>query len=202
MVIVWSKGNGSGDSFEKQSSKTTNASSLSDLVVDCILNCPICQQLLFAPVTLNCSHNFCQHCIGEWREKQEDVEKTCPSCRELIQGEYRVHTLDKILEKVESEIDEQKDKDKREEQKKKHSQFMESRPKQVENAIREPLVNPVIETATTEFVISNGRLAQARIQFDSGHDRVYNEGSSGFDTFRNACNSDQNYQDFDVDLQV
>ena len=133
----------------------------------------------------------------------EKVEKTCPSCRELIQGEYRVHTLDKILEKVESEIDEQKDKDKREEQKKKHSQFMESRPKLVGNSITEqPLVNPVIETATTEFVISNGRLAQARIQFDSGHDRVYNEGDSGFDTFCNAFNSDQNYQDFDVDLQV
>ena len=70
MVIVWSQGNGSGDSIENESSKTTNAS-LSDLVVDCILNCPICQQLLFALVTLNCSHNFCQHCIGEWREKQE-----------------------------------------------------------------------------------------------------------------------------------
>ena len=192
MVIVWSKGNGSGDSIEKQSSKTTTASSLSDLVVDCILNCPICQQLLFAPVTLNCSHNFCQHCIGEWREKQEEVEKTCPSCRELIQGEYRVHTLDKILEKVESEIDEQKDKNQREEQKKKHSQFMESRQKKVE--ILEPLVNPYIETATTWFVVSNGQLFQARIQFDSGRAIVYREGVSGFDTFCNAFNSDQDYR--------
>ena len=171
-------------------SKITNAS-LSDLVVDSILDCPICQQLLFAPVTLNCSHNFCQHCIGEWIEKQEG-RKTCPFCREMIQGEYRVYTLDKILEKVESEIDEQKDKNQREEQKKKHSQFMESRQKKVE--ILEPLVNPFIETATTWFVVSNGQLFQARIQFDSGHGRVYREGVSGFDTFCNVFNSDQDYR--------
>ena len=100
-------------------------------------------------------------------------------------------------------MDEQKDKDKREEQKRKHAQFMENRPRQVRNAsIEEPLVNPVIETATTEFVISNGSLAQARIQFDSGHDIIYNEGNSGFDTFRHAFNSDQDYQDFDADFQT
>ena len=57
-------------------------------------------------------------------------------------------------------------------------------------------------TATTEFVISNGCLAQAWIQFESGLDIIYNEGNSGFDTFRNAFNSDQDYQDFDADLQI
>ncbi len=84
----------------------------------------------------------------------------------------------------------------------KHSQFMERHPRQVGNSTTEPLVNPVIETATTEFVISNGCLAQARIQFESGLDIIYNEGNSGFDTFRNAFNSDQDYQDFDADLQI
>ena len=171
--------------------------SISDLAG--ILDCPICLGLLFAPVVLNCTHTFCQHCIGEWREESN----TCPSCRKEIESENRVNLLDKILEKVESEIDKKEDKDKREEQKRKHTQFMENRPRQVRNAsIEEPLVNPVIETATTEFVISNGRLAQARIQFDSGHDIIYNEGNSGFDTFRNAFNSDQDYQDFDADLQM
>ena len=79
---------------------------------------------------------------------------------------------------------------------------MENRLRQGRNAIAEPLVNPVIEMATTEFVISNGSLAQARIQFGSGHDRVYNEVNSVFDTFRNAFNSDQDYQDFHADLQM
>ena len=164
-----------------------------------LLACSICLELLYAPMTLNCSHSFCQYCIGRWRE--EEKKTTCPFCRELIESENRVHTLDKILEKVESEMDKQEDKDKREEQKRKHAQFMENRQRQV-TSIEEPLVNPVIETATTEFVISNGRLAQARIQFDSGHDITYNEGNSEFDTFCNGFNSDQDYQDFDADLQI
>ena len=166
-----------------------------------ILKCPTCLELLFAPVVLNCSHNFCLHCIGEWKESRKEEVKTCPSCRKMIESENRV--LDKILEMVESEMDKKEDKDKSEEQKRKHTQFMENHPRQIENAITEqPLVNPVIKTATTEFVISNGRLAQARIQFDSGHDIIYKEGNSGFDTFRNAFNSDQDYQDFDADLQM
>ena len=43
-----------------------------------LLDCPICLELLFAPVTLNCAHTFCQLCIGKWREEQNQT--TCPKC--------------------------------------------------------------------------------------------------------------------------
>ena len=44
--------------------------------------CPICQQLLFAPVVLNCKHIFCQHCIGEAREEERKAKRKdkCPYC--------------------------------------------------------------------------------------------------------------------------
>ena len=97
-----------------------------------VLDCPICLELLFAPVALNCSHTFCQHCIGIWRKENN----TCPCCREEIMSANRVNTLDKIIDKVESEMDEQEgeekqdeDKKKREEQKKKHAEFLINHPR-------------------------------------------------------------------------
>ena len=155
-----------------------------------ILECPICLELLFAPVALNCTHNFCQHCIGKWRKEKS----TCPSCRELIQGEYRVHTLDKILEKVESEMDEQEDKEKREEQKRKHSQFMKNHPRQVGNAIPEEVVaRDVIRREMTEFVSANGILSQVRIQFDHAP-AVINPEDTEFELFRNVFNTNEEYE--------
>ena len=46
-----------------------------DLALEMV--CQICKKLLFKPVVLNCTHSFCQHCIGE----SKDV---CPSCQQLI----------------------------------------------------------------------------------------------------------------------
>jgi RING-type zinc-finger len=58
------------------------------------LICPICQDLLYNPVSLLCGHNFCFACLDWWLERvqqrQEDEEyattttPTCPTCREVI----------------------------------------------------------------------------------------------------------------------
>ena len=155
-----------------------------------ILECPICLELLFAPVALNCSHNFCQHCIGKWRKEKN----TCPSCRELIQGEYRVHKLDKILEEVESEMNDPEEKKKREEQKGKHSRFMTNHPRQVGNAIPEQVVaREVIRREMTEFVSANGILSQVRIQFDHAP-AVINPEDTEFELFQNVFNTSEEYE--------
>ena len=155
-----------------------------------LLDCSICLELLFAPVTLKCTHNFCQHCIGKWRKEKN----TCPSCRQLIQDEYRVHTLDKILEKIESEMNRQEDKDKREEQKRKHSQFMKNRPRQVGNAIPEQVVGRnLIHTEAIEFEVTNGNLSQVRIQFDHVP-AVINPEDTGFELFRNYFNTNEEFE--------
>ena len=38
-----------------------------DLALEMV--CQICKKLLFKPVVLNCTHSFCQHCIGESKGK-------------------------------------------------------------------------------------------------------------------------------------
>ena len=154
-------------------------------------------ELLFAPVALNCSHNFCQHCIGIWRKEKN----TCPCCRELIKSENRVNTLDKIIEMVESEMAEQDEtkqeefKKKREEQKKKCELFKEDcRPRQVGNAIPEPIVaRNETQEVMTEFVAANGMLSQVRIQFDHAP-VVINPEDTEFELFRNAFNTNEEYE--------
>ena len=64
------------------------------------VECAICYELLFAPVALNCSHTFCQYCIGIWRK----TRNTCPLCRISIENGNRVNCLDQIIEKVEGEM--------------------------------------------------------------------------------------------------
>ena len=63
----------------------------------------------------------------------------------------------------------------------------------------EPLQNhDWIKTADTEFVKPNGsldRLVQARIIFDNGHERIYLEGSPGFETFRDAMDQEDEFFD-------
>ena len=156
-----------------------------------VLDCPICLELLFAPMTLNCSHTFCQQCIGKWRDEQKKT--TCPECRQVINSEIRVITLDKIIEQIESGIVDEEGKKKREEQRKKHAQFMENRPRQVRNVIPEPDVggNGTREVMT-EFVCANGMLSQVRIQFDNAP-VVINREDTEFELFRNAFNTNEVY---------
>jgi hypothetical protein len=128
-----------------------------------ILKCPICLELLFAPVVLNCSHTFCQLCIGTWRKEKN----TCPICRVLIKSGNRAIALDQIIYEVEREVNKRKFKNKREEQRRKYAQFMKNCPRQVGNAIPEQVVaRDVIRREMTEFVMANGILSQVRIQFD------------------------------------
>ncbi|KYO21512.1 hypothetical protein Y1Q_0001699 [Alligator mississippiensis] len=50
------------------------------------IKCPICLEYLTDPVTLECGHNFCRACIGDYCEKWEEHESLeCPVCRAKIQ---------------------------------------------------------------------------------------------------------------------
>jgi len=59
--------------------------------------CTICQELILSAATLECSHSFCQYCIGNWLERK----KQCPVCREPIQKEpVRSRTVDNAIGKI------------------------------------------------------------------------------------------------------
>lgn len=50
------------------------------------LDCPICfDRPLLKPVSLQCGHCFCAHCIGEW----VDRTGSCPICRSPVQSSFR-----------------------------------------------------------------------------------------------------------------
>lgn len=46
--------------------------------------CPICFGPFFKPISLSCMHIFCYDCIQKWLLKMEDLQLTCPLCREAI----------------------------------------------------------------------------------------------------------------------
>ncbi|XP_015735089.1 tripartite motif-containing protein 65 isoform X1 [Coturnix japonica] len=62
------------------------ASPTSEKLEDKLL-CSICLELFVVPITLPCGHNFCEHCIDNHRNKQEQAVNgpkrgyTCPTCR-------------------------------------------------------------------------------------------------------------------------
>ena len=111
----------------------------------------------------------------------------------MINSEIRVITLDKIIEKIESGIIGEEAKKKREEQRKKHAQFLENWPRQVRNAIPEPdVTGNGTREVMTEFVCANGMLSQVRIQFDNAP-VVINREDTEFELFRNAFNTNEVY---------
>ena len=63
----------------------------------------------------------------------------------------------------------------------------------------ELLVNAAIEIATAEFVVANGRVAQARLNFEGGYTEVINEGTPVFDVLSNSFNRYQEYHDYHHD---
>lgn len=60
------------------------------------LLCTICANLFIKPVTLACSHTFCQYCIETWKKKKSE----CPICRKKITSSARTLVLDNVIEKV------------------------------------------------------------------------------------------------------
>nr|XP_013797319.1 PREDICTED: tripartite motif-containing protein 65 [Apteryx mantelli mantelli] len=73
------------------------------------LVCSICLELFRVAVTLPCGHNFCQQCISDHWEKQEQeasrAEKgyTCPECRKRFQRRLELKknvTLCSVVELV------------------------------------------------------------------------------------------------------
>ena len=63
----------------------------------------------------------------------------------------------------------------------------------------ELLVNAAIEIVTTEIVVANGRVAQARLNFEGGYTEVVNEGTPEFDVLSNSFNRYQEYHDYHHD---
>ena len=63
----------------------------------------------------------------------------------------------------------------------------------------ELLVNAAIEIITTEVVVANGRVAQARLNFEGGYTEVINEGTAVFEGLSNSFNRYQEYHDYHHD---
>ena len=142
------------------------------------IECSICLELLFAPVALNCSHNFCQLCIGIWRKENN----SCPQCRKTIVSANRVLALDQVIEHVEREMikEDGEFKEKREKQKKQHELM-----KNYEVAETSPRVaRNFIHLENTEFEVVNGNLSQVRVQFDTP--LYINPEDPEFDRLRNS----------------
>ncbi|KAI1110009.1 hypothetical protein F5Y14DRAFT_386231 [Nemania sp. NC0429] len=88
------KGSGSGVDLEKE------------------LNCSICTELLFQPLTLlDCLHTFCGSCLKEWFEWQKTSTEnartppapgtpvfTCPACRAPVRDTRRNATVTSLLD--------------------------------------------------------------------------------------------------------
>ncbi|CAG9854677.1 unnamed protein product [Phyllotreta striolata] len=60
------------------------------------LRCPICSEILIKPITLNCSHTFCEYCINKWTSKMQN----CPICRCEISHRFRTVLLENIISNV------------------------------------------------------------------------------------------------------
>ncbi|KAF6106829.1 hypothetical protein HJG60_019506 [Phyllostomus discolor] len=51
------------------------------------VTCPICQELLREPMSLDCGHSFCEECITAYSESgsPQDLECCCPVCQSRYQ---------------------------------------------------------------------------------------------------------------------
>ncbi|KAL0159728.1 hypothetical protein M9458_043453, partial [Cirrhinus mrigala] len=47
--------------------------------------CPVCQDLLKDPVTIQCGHSYCESCITGWWDQQDPMRVySCPQCKQTF----------------------------------------------------------------------------------------------------------------------
>ncbi|KAL0171077.1 hypothetical protein M9458_031388, partial [Cirrhinus mrigala] len=47
--------------------------------------CPVCQDLLEDPVTIQCGHSYCKSCITDrWDQEDQKRVYSCPQCRQTF----------------------------------------------------------------------------------------------------------------------
>ncbi|XP_067010197.1 E3 ubiquitin-protein ligase rnf8 isoform X2 [Anabrus simplex] len=64
--------------------------------------CKICYELFITPMTLNCSHSFCEFCIKQWRVHSSN----CPQCRQTITSQTRARAIENFIERMISNLTE------------------------------------------------------------------------------------------------
>ncbi|KAF7287640.1 uncharacterized protein LOC143192870 isoform X2 [Rhynchophorus ferrugineus] len=136
------------------------------------LLCTICANLFIKPITLACSHSFCQYCIDTWKQKKSE----CPICRKKITSSARTLVLDNIIEKMlENASQELRDQRKMMQQERKNLEDKE-KSKQVQKrnksqrAVMHNITMPlVIQIDTSESSISDSsRYSSSDSDFDDG----------------------------------
>ena len=77
--------------IENQKEKIKN---LLDRVTELsVKSCPICMELVSAPIILECTHIFCGHCLLNWlNTKNNNIN--CPSCRTKITTSNMIAVVD------------------------------------------------------------------------------------------------------------
>eukprot|EP01117_Protostelium_nocturnum_P001431 TRINITY_DN1172_c3_g1_i1.p1 TRINITY_DN1172_c3_g1~~TRINITY_DN1172_c3_g1_i1.p1 ORF type:complete len:566 (-),score=217.33 TRINITY_DN1172_c3_g1_i1:222-1811(-) len=82
---------------EKQVKELENAQVSANQKFEEEFTCVICQEMIMAALTLECSHSFCGVCIMDWMKKK----KTCPYCNTPILKEpIRSRVLDNAIDKL------------------------------------------------------------------------------------------------------
>jgi len=61
------------------------------------LTCSICFEFYIKPITLNCSHTYCQYCISEWKKKKRSNQE-CPICRKRIKTFTRCFVIENMID--------------------------------------------------------------------------------------------------------
>ncbi|XP_069075419.1 E3 ubiquitin-protein ligase TRIM39-like [Pleurodeles waltl] len=64
------------------------------------VTCSICRELFTDPVTLDCGHSFCLSCLTRFKAS-EDLEKSCPECRERMDLEKELKPSKRLGNMVE-----------------------------------------------------------------------------------------------------
>eukprot|EP01084_Bolivina_argentea_P320065 555264_1 len=76
--------------------------SICPLLNEHAFDCPICLELLVEPVTLQCGHTYCNHCISQWivshslSKLTKKMKCSCPECKSVIYNRFKHTTSFKL----------------------------------------------------------------------------------------------------------